>query len=100
MVITVTRSVLEPHQRELVEQFLRTFLPRLKREQPGVLDAFHFHDEASRQSTTLIFWRDDEACATYRGGELIKEAMTMETELGIATSREAYPILISTKEES
>ncbi len=98
MVVTVTRSVLEPRQRERVDRFLREFLPRLKREQPGVLDGFHFDNEAVGESTTLIFWRDEDARAAYRNGELIKEAMAMEQELGITSSRDAYPISISTKE--
>ncbi len=100
MVVTVTRSVLEPHQRELVDRFLREFLPRLKRDLPGMLDGFHFDNEATGESTTLILWRDEDARKAYRNGELIKEAMAMEQRLGITTSRDAYPVLISTKEES
>jgi hypothetical protein len=100
VVVTVTRSVLEPHQRERVDRFLREFLPRLKREQPGVLDAFHFDNGNTGESTTLILWGDEDARAAYRDSELIKLPMAMERELGVATSREVYPISISTKEES
>jgi len=100
LLITLTRGVVAPAQREQVESFLREFLPRLKREQPGALDAFHFHNEATNESTTIILWRDEKARADYREGALIKEAMAMEQRLGLTTSRDAYPVSISTRDES
>ncbi len=97
MLITVTRSVVTPGQREQVDSFLREFLPRLKREQPGALDAFHFHNETTSESTTLILWRDEAARLGYREGDLVKEPMAMEQRLGLSSSREAYPVSISTR---
>ncbi len=97
MLITITRSVVTPSQREQVDSFLREFLPRLKREQPGALDAFHFHNETTSESTTLILWRDEAARLGYREGNLAKEPMAMEQKLGLSSSREAHPVSISTR---
>jgi heme-degrading monooxygenase HmoA len=98
MLITVTQGVVNAKQHQEVERFLRDFLPRLKRRQPGVIDAFHFHDESAQKSTTLILWQDENARNAYRESELIKEAMAIEQRLGLSTSREAYPVTISTRD--
>jgi hypothetical protein len=42
MLISITSSQVTPEQAEQVEAFLVQFLPRLKREQPGVVAVYHY----------------------------------------------------------
>jgi hypothetical protein len=91
MVISITRSKVTAEQAHQVEAFLSEFLPRL-RKQPGVRDIFHFTDPVAGESTTLIIWTDDGARVAYRDSELIKEPMALEKQLGLASTREAFPL--------
>jgi hypothetical protein len=91
MVISITRSSVTAEQARKVEAFLSEFLPRL-RGRPGVRDICHFMNTESGDSTTIIIWRDDDARIAYRESELIKEPMAFEQQLGLASTREAFPL--------
>ena len=43
----------------------------------------------------MIVWEDEEARAAYRESELIKEALELEQRLGLASTREAYPLTLA-----
>jgi heme-degrading monooxygenase HmoA len=93
MVVSITRSSgLTAEERNEVEGFLTSFLSRLEREQPGVVAAYHFHNDESNESTTIIVWQDEAARLAYREGELIKEAIATEQRLGLSSTREAFPL--------
>ncbi len=91
MVISFTTSKLSADQASQVDTFLQGFLSRLV-ELPGVVAAYHFTNETAGESTTVIVWRDDESRLAYRNSDLIKEAMKFERQMGISSSREAYPL--------
>lgn len=90
MVISVTTSRPDLEQRREIEAFLADFLPRLERQQPGVVAAYHYHDEAAGDSTTLIVWRDEASRLAYRESALIGEPMAMEQRLGLTSTRSAF----------
>jgi heme-degrading monooxygenase HmoA len=87
MIMTRTTSRPNAEQRSRIEAFLSDFLARLERDQPGVLAAYHYHDEETGESTTLIVWRDGASREAYRESALIREAMAMEQALGLTSSR-------------
>ncbi len=91
MVISVTSSRPDPDQRVRIESFLAGFLPRLERDQPGLLAAYHYHDDETGESTTLMVWRDESSRLAYRESDLVREAMAMEQALGLASTRRAFP---------
>jgi heme-degrading monooxygenase HmoA len=92
VIISFTRSLPTPEHAGEIDSFLRDFLPRLEREQPGVVAAYHFTVPDSGESTTIIVWESDEARLAYREGELIREAVAQEERLGLTSTREAYPL--------
>jgi hypothetical protein len=57
-----------------------------------VVDAYHFTRPESGESTTIIVWASDADRLAYRQSELIREPMAIEQELGLTTTREAYPL--------
>jgi heme-degrading monooxygenase HmoA len=91
VIISITSSRVTAEQADQVEGFLAGFLPRLK-EQPGVVDVFHFMRPDAAESTTIIIWANDEARLAYRESELIKEPLALEESLGLSSAREAYPL--------
>jgi heme-degrading monooxygenase HmoA len=95
MVISVTTSKVTPELGREVEEFLSGFLPRLKAEQPGVVAIYHFTKPDQGEEVTAIIWESDEARAAYRESELIKEALAVEQRLGLASTREAYPLALA-----
>ena len=94
MVISLTTSRVTPEQAQQVEEFLQGFLPRLRHE-PGVVAIYHFHRQDPGELITIIVWETDEARQAYRQSELIKEPMALEQKLGLASSREAFPLSYS-----
>lgn len=92
MVISVTTSHPKREQRLEVETHLADFLPRLERQQPGVVAAYHFHDEAPGDSPTMIVWQDEASRLAYRESELIAEPMAMEQRLGLSSTRTTFPL--------
>jgi heme-degrading monooxygenase HmoA len=91
MVISVTTSQVTPEQALQVEAFLHRFLPQLERE-PGVTAVYHFTRPETGEMTTLIVWESEAARQAYRQGELIQQAMIVEQQLGLATTRESFPL--------
>ena len=91
MVISVTTSRVTPEQAQQVDEFLQGFLPEVQRE-PGVVAIHHYYRPDSGESTTLIVWETDEARQAYRQSALIEEAAAFEWKLGLASTREAYPL--------
>jgi heme-degrading monooxygenase HmoA len=91
MFISVTTSRVTPEQAEQVEAFLHTFLPKVQRE-PGVRAIYHFYRAERSESTTLIVWETDEARQAYRQSPLIQEAAEFEQKMGLAGTRESYPL--------
>jgi quinol monooxygenase YgiN len=91
VVISLTTSRVTPEQARQVEEFLQAFLPQVQQE-PGVVAVYHFYRPDPGESTTLIVWETDQARKAYRQSELIKQAMAMETRLGLSSVREAFPL--------
>lgn len=81
-----------PDQRREIEASLADCLPRLERQQPGVVTAYHYRDEVAGDSTTLIVWRDEASRLAYREGRLIGEATAMERRLGLTSTRSAFAL--------
>ena len=90
MIISITTSRPDSAQRVEVETFLGGFLPRLER-QPGVVAVYHYSDEASGESTTLVVWQDEASRLAYRESDLIGEAIRLERRLGLTSTRRAFP---------
>lgn len=95
MLISFTSSKVTPEQGRQVEEFLGEFLPRLKAEQPGVVAVYHFTKADQGEQVTAIVWETDDARAAYRESNLIKEALEFEQRLGLASTREAYPLTLA-----
>jgi heme-degrading monooxygenase HmoA len=95
VIISFTSSQVTPEQGRVVEEFLAAFLPRLKAEQPGVVAVYHFTRSDAGEQVTVIVWEDEDARAAYRQSDLIKEALELEQRLGLASTREAYPLTLA-----
>jgi quinol monooxygenase YgiN len=95
VVISLTTSRVTPAQAQQVERFLQKFLPELERE-PGVVAVYHFYRPEPGESTTVIIWESDEARQAYRQSKLIREAVAVEQKLGLASTRDAYPLTYAT----
>ena len=95
MVISFTSSKVTPERGREVEEFLSGFLPRLRTEQPGVVAIYHFGKPDAGEQVTAIVWENEEARASYRESELIKEALAVEQRLGLTSAREAYPLTLA-----
>ena len=91
MIISLTTSRPDPGQRAEVDAFLSGFLPRLER-QPGVVAVYHYSDEESGESTTLIVWQDEASRLAYRESDLIGEAIGLARRLGLTSTRKAFPL--------
>ncbi len=94
MFITITTGKVTKEQAQEVDQFLSGFLPRLKREQPGVVATYHFNRPDKGDSVTFIVWESEEAVQAYRQGELIKLPMEFEKSHNMPSIREAYPLTV------
>jgi heme-degrading monooxygenase HmoA len=94
MFITITTSKVTKEQSEAVDKFLSGFLPRLTKEQPGVIAAYHFNRPDKGDDITFIIWESEEAIKAYRQGELIKLPMEFEKIHNLPSTREAYPITV------
>lgn len=94
MFITITTSKVTPEQGQQVEGFLENFLPRMK-QQPGVIAIYHFARPDKGDESTIVIWESSAAVKTYREGNLIKEAIAYEQELGLygTTTREGHQLI-------
>jgi hypothetical protein len=95
VLISFTSSKVTPEEGRVVDEFLADFLPCLKGEQAGVVAVYHFTKPEAGEEVTVIVWEDEEARAAYRETELIKEALELEQRLGLASTREAYPLTLA-----
>jgi hypothetical protein len=95
MVISLTSSKVTLEQGRQLEDFLSEFLPRPRADQPGVVAVYHFTKPEQREEVTAIIWENDDVRAGYRESELIKEALELEQRLGLARTREAYPLTLA-----
>src|SRR5512140_876588 len=92
MFITITSSQVSAEQSEKVQAFLAKFLPRVK-QLPGVIAIYHYARPDRGDESTNIVWENTAALQAYRDGDLIKEAIALEKQLGLITTREGYPVL-------
>jgi hypothetical protein len=60
---------------------------------------YHYAKPEKGEESTVIIWRDQESLTAYRTGELIKDAIAFERNLGLKSTREAYPIIYSVTEQ-
>jgi hypothetical protein len=74
---------------ERVEGFLSEFLPRVERE-GGVKEILHGASPDGRGLTTIIVWESPDAARRYREGDLVREPMALEEELGLASTRDGF----------
>lgn len=92
MYVTITASKgLSGEQAERVHGFLDEFLPRLRR-QPGVRQILHGASPDGTDITTVIVWETADDAKRYRDSELVREPITLEAELGLASTREGFSI--------
>ena len=91
VVISITSSRPGPREQMEVDRFLAGFLPRLEHE-PGVVAVYHYMNDATGESTTLIVWEDEASRLAYRESTLVGEAMAFEHRVGLASSRVAFPL--------
>jgi len=95
MIISITSSHVTPEQSKQLENFLNSFLPRM-RKLPGVIAIYHYARPDKEDDSTLVIWESEQALKAYREGELVKEAIAFEKKLGLPGTRETYPVLFST----
>jgi hypothetical protein len=60
-----------------------------------VVAVYHFTKPEVGEEVTVIVWEDEQARAAYRQSELINEALEPEQRLGLASTREAYPLTLA-----
>ena len=92
MFVTITTSKVTAAQLSEVEKFLQVFLPRLQKEQPGVVAILHYARPDKGDDSTIIVWDNPSSVQAYRSGELIKEAIAFEKKLNLSAAREGYPL--------
>jgi quinol monooxygenase YgiN len=91
MFITVTSSHVTPDELKIIQPFMDSFLPKL-RKVPGVLAVYYSVRLDKGDETTFIVWENPDAIKTYREGPLLKEALDFEASHGLSSAREGYPI--------
>ena len=91
MFVSLTTSTIQGDRLAKAEEFLRSFLPRMRR-LPGVVAIYHYARPGKGDATTVVIWESEQALKDYRSGELVKEAIAFEKELQLASTREAYPL--------
>ncbi len=91
MFISITSSQGTPDKFEQVENFLRSFLPRM-RQFPGVVAIYHYARPEKMDESTIVIWESEEALKKYRQSELVQEAIAFEKKMAMPGTREAYPI--------
>jgi heme-degrading monooxygenase HmoA len=92
MMISITSSQVTTETSQQVEDFLQTFLPRMRRF-PGVIAIYHFARPDQSDEKTIAIWESAEALKAYRESDLVKEAIAFEKKMGLPSAREAYPII-------
>jgi heme-degrading monooxygenase HmoA len=90
MFITTTISKLENEQVAEVNDFMASFLPRIK-EQSGVQAVYRYFRPDRQDEVTIIIWNDPSALQKYRESSLFKEAVNFEKENQISSVREIKP---------
>lgn len=98
MFITLTHSQGEADQLRQADEFLASFLPRLKQE-PGVLGVYHFNRPDKGDDYTLIIWQDEDSMKAYRQSSLVKEAIAFEKTNNLPATREGYPLTFATSDK-
>lgn len=91
MMISLTSREAAQGQSPKVEEFLKTFLPRMK-QYPGVIAIYHFAVPDKDKENTIVVWESARALKSYRESDFMKEALAFEEMHGLSTTREAYPI--------
>jgi len=66
-------------------------LPRLK-EQPGVKEILHGASPDRTGGTTVIVWETADDAKRDRESDLVREPMSLETALGLASTRERFSV--------
>lgn len=94
MFITITTSKVTPEQQKQVEEFLKGFLPRMKK-QPGVIAIYHYIRPDRGDESTVVIWESPEAVKRYRESDLAKEALAYENQQNLPATREGYPLIES-----
>jgi len=92
MVISITSSQVTTETSQQVEDFLQTFLPKMRRF-PGVIAIYHFARPDQDDEKTIVIWESAEALKVYRESDLVKEAVAFEKKMGLPSTREAYPLI-------
>ena len=92
MYITLTRSEGTPEQLRQTGEFLAEFLPRVKKQQAGLLAVYHFDRPDKGDDLTIMIWENEDALKAYRQSALVKEAMAFEQAHKMPGTREAYPL--------
>ena len=53
---------------------------------------YHYSDEESGESATLLVWQDEASRLAYRESDLVDEAIDLERRLGLTSTRRAFPL--------
>ncbi len=99
MSVTLTRSEGTPEQLRQTEEFLAGFLPRLKKQQAGVLAVYHFDRPDKGDDLTIIVWENEDAAKAYRNSALVKEAMAFEQAHKMPGTREGYALNVGISDQ-
>ena len=94
MQISITSTRPTNEQIPQIEQFLGTFLPRV-RKFPGVLSVYHYYRPSHGDSYTVIILESDYALKCYRESNLFTEALEFQKMLNLPGTREDYPLIVS-----
>jgi heme-degrading monooxygenase HmoA len=94
MYISFTSSRPAKEQSQQLEEFLETFLPRM-RKFTGVRAIYHFARPENGEDTTIVIWESEEVMKQYRESELIKEAIAFEKKNKLPSTRESYSLIRS-----
>lgn len=92
MYITITSSQVKPSQVQVVENFLKDFLPRFRR-QPGIISIYHYRRPEMDDESTIVIWKNQASLKAYRESDLIKEAIAFEEKHQLKSTRKAYPLI-------
>jgi heme-degrading monooxygenase HmoA len=91
MLISITSSKPNDEERQRIDEFLESLLPRVQ-QFSGTQSVCHFWRAEESESVTIIIWESEEAMMNFRESDIVQDVMRFEQEVGVPARREVYQL--------